>query len=103
MTIMKNQESIIVPEVKGSVLIVDDEEVVRKSLRRVLARQHMQCVEASNAEDALGKMVTSPSDIAILDIMMPGKSGIELLREMKTLYPKTAVILLTLSQKITPI
>jgi response regulator RpfG family c-di-GMP phosphodiesterase len=82
-------------ETKESILIVDDEAVVRKSLCRTLARDSYQCEEASNAEEALVKMEGNPFDLTILDIKMPGKSGLELLPEVRTKYPKTAVIMIT--------
>lgn len=80
---------------KENILIVDDEPVVRQSLSRTLARDNYQCIEASNADEAFTKMESSPFDLAILDIKMPGKSGLELLPEVKTRYPNTAVIMIT--------
>jgi putative two-component system response regulator len=80
---------------KESILIVDDEAVVRQSLSRTLARDSYQCAEAGDADEAFVKMEASPFDLAILDIKMPGKSGLELLPEVKTRYPDMAVIMVT--------
>lgn len=80
---------------QGRILIVDDEEAVRKLLRQKLSREGYQCEEASTAEQALGKLKSKPVEVAILDIKMPGKSGIELLPEIKDGYPDTAVIMAT--------
>lgn len=80
---------------KENILIVDDEAVVRQSLSRTLARDSYRCAEAGNADEAFVKMEAGPFDLAILDIKMPGKSGLELLPEVKTKYPNTAVIMVT--------
>jgi putative two-component system response regulator len=80
---------------KENILIVDDEAVVRQSLSRTLSRDSYRCSEAGNADEAFVKMKASPFELAILDIKMPGKSGLELLPEVKTRYPNTAVIMVT--------
>jgi putative two-component system response regulator len=82
-------------ETKENILIVDDETVVRQSLSRTLARDNYQCAEAANTDEALLKMEASPFALAILDIKMPGRSGLEFLPELKTRYPDTAVIMVT--------
>ena len=80
---------------KENILIIDDEAVVRQSLSRTLARDSYRCAEAGNADEACVKMEAGHFDLAILDIKMPGKSGLELLPEVKTKYPNTAVIMVT--------
>lgn len=77
------------------ILIVDDEEVIRKLLRQKLSKEGYQCEAATNAEQTLEKLTSSPAELVILDIRMPGKSGIELLPEIKQSYPDTAVIMAT--------
>jgi putative two-component system response regulator len=77
------------------ILIVDDEEGIRRLLHHKLAKVGYTCEEAENAQRALGKMENNPAELVILDIKMPGKSGIELLPEMKAKYPETAVIMAT--------
>lgn len=78
---------------QASVLIVDDEEGLRWVLRRKLSREGYNCDEAGGAEQAMAKLKISPSDLVVLDINMPGKSGIELLPEIRTSFPETAVIM----------
>jgi putative nucleotidyltransferase with HDIG domain len=80
---------------KESVLIVDDEAAIRKLLRQTLSREGYLCEEAASAEQTLHKLRSSQIELVILDIKMPGKSGIELLPEMKVNYPDTAVIMAT--------
>lgn len=77
------------------ILVVDDEAMIRKLLCKRLCREGYQCDEASNAEQALEKLRATPADLVILDIMMPGKSGTELLPEIKAAFPDTAVIMAT--------
>jgi len=77
------------------ILIVDDEMAIRKLLRQKLSRQGYHCEEAGNAKQTLDKMRANPAELIILDIKMPGKSGIELLPEIKVNYAGTAVIMAT--------
>ena len=77
------------------ILIVDDEEAVRKLLQKKLSDKGYYCEEASNAEQALSILKSNTAELVILDIRMPGKSGIEILPEIKLRYPDTAVIMAT--------
>jgi putative nucleotidyltransferase with HDIG domain len=80
---------------QGRILIVDDEEVVRRLLHRKLSSEGYQCQEAGSADQALDKLRSNTVELVILDIKMPGKSGVELLPEIKASYPDTAVIMAT--------
>jgi len=83
------------PSQQETLLIVDDEAAIRRLLRQKLSREGYRCEEANDAEQVLNTLGTSPIALAILDIKMPGKSGIELLPEIKAGYPDTAVIMAT--------
>ncbi len=76
-------------------LIVDDEEVIRRLLHRKLLTEGYRCQEASSADQALDELKSNPAELVILDIKMPGKSGTELLPEIKLRNPDTAVIMAT--------
>ena len=78
-----------------NILIVDDEDVVRKVLYTELSRHGYECQEADNADHALEKLRSSPAALVILDIKMPGKTGVELLPEIRGAYSDTAVIMAT--------
>jgi putative two-component system response regulator len=78
-----------------TLLIVDDEAAIRRLLFQKLSREGYECEEADTAEQALNTLETSPIALVILDIKMPGRSGIELLPEIKSGYPDTAVIMAT--------
>jgi len=82
------------------ILIVDDEGVIRRILNHRLSDEGYICDEAENANQALNKLSQSPAELVILDIKMPGKSGIELLPELKVKYPDTMVIMATATADI---
>ena len=65
------------------ILIVDDEEVIRRLLHQRLAREGYQCQEAGNAVQALDEFKSNSSELVLLDIKMPGTSGTALLPELK--------------------
>jgi putative two-component system response regulator len=77
------------------VLVIDDEAVIRRLLCQKLSSEGYECKEASTAEDVFNKLRNGPIGLVILDIKMPGKSGIELLPEIKAAYPDTAVVMAT--------
>ena len=79
------------------VLIVDDHAILRQGLRSLLvdAFEGVHCGEAGSAAEALEQLAKQEWDVALLDITMPGKSGLELLRELKALWPKLPVIMLS--------
>jgi putative two-component system response regulator len=77
------------------ILIVDDEAKIRQLLRRKLSTEGYQCEEADSADQALEKLGSNPVDLVILDIKMPGKSGLQLLPEIKAGYRNTSVIMAT--------
>jgi putative two-component system response regulator len=83
------------PDQQETLLIVDDEVAIRNLLRQKLSREGYQCEEADGAEQTMNTLATSPTALVILDIKMPGKSGIELLPEIKSCYTDTAVIMAT--------
>jgi putative nucleotidyltransferase with HDIG domain len=69
--------------------------MIRRLLHVKLSRQGCHCEEAGNAIEALGKMRAYAADLIMLDMKMPGKSGMDLLSELKASYPNTAVIMAT--------
>lgn len=80
---------------RAKILVVDDEPQVREVLSRYLSNVGHQCGVASNGDEALGKTDAEQFDLVLLDISMPGKSGTEVLRELQTKHPDTAVIMVT--------
>jgi two-component system response regulator HydG len=77
------------------VLVVDDEPALRRSLARVLETRGMKVGLAENGEAALAYLRQTPPDVALIDMMMPGVSGIELLAQIKGGGAAVEVILMT--------
>ncbi|UCD84685.1 MAG: anti-sigma factor antagonist [Deltaproteobacteria bacterium] len=82
-------------EVKTKILVVDDEEVICRSVNRILSKDGCTVVEVLNAEIALEKMGKEVFDVAIVDLVMPQVSGMELLGTIKKKWPETEVIIIT--------
>jgi putative two-component system response regulator len=80
---------------RENILIVDDEKTVRRSLNKALTMNGYSCEEASSADEAMAALSLKPADLVILDVMMPGISGKELLPRLKKTYPDTAVVMAT--------
>ena len=80
---------------KSVVLLVDDEESILNSLRRLLRGQPYEVVLATSGAQALEIMATRPIDLVMSDARMPGMDGATLLAEVHRLYPATSRILLT--------
>ena len=79
------------------IILVDDHEVVRLGLKSLLARhpQFEIIDEAANATEAVEKTLQLKPDIVVMDIRLPGKSGVEACREITAKQPETKVIMLT--------
>src|SRR6185503_8458430 len=80
------------------ILITDDHAVVRQGLRLILADHFKKAVfgEARNAQEALGRIAKDKWDVLVLDVTMPGRSGMEVLRDIKQLRPKLPVLVLSM-------
>jgi two-component system invasion response regulator UvrY len=79
------------------VLIVDDHAILRRGLRTLLSDAFAKAEfgEASNAQQALVQLRKKPWDVALLDITLPGKSGLDLLKELKAARPRLPVLVLS--------
>ena len=79
------------------VLIVDDSKQIRERLAALLSESNQIRVvgQAGDSHEALGILEHVKPDTVILDIRLPGRSGIELLKEIKARHPEVTVIMLT--------
>src|SRR5215471_15780496 len=79
------------------ILIADDHELLRRGLKQILADAFpdLQIEEAGDARQALDAAAKANFAVALLDINMPGRSGMDLLQDLKRLYPRLPVVLLT--------
>jgi len=78
-----------------NIMIVEDEEPIRKFIKINLIREGYNVIETSSGEEALVAIANNHVDIAILDIMLPGIDGFEVLKSLRKMYPKMGIILLT--------
>jgi DNA-binding NarL/FixJ family response regulator len=80
------------------ILIADDHAVVRRGLKQILAEAFARSVfgEATNSQETLERVWKEPWDIVILDLTMPGRSGLDVLKEIKKERPKLPVIILSM-------
>jgi nitrogen regulation protein NR(I) len=77
-----------------TILIVDDDKSIRYSLKRMMEGKY-SILTAQNGEEALERVKESFPDLILMDIKMPGRSGIDVLREIKLIDPKSPVIIMT--------
>lgn len=80
------------------VLIADDHAIVRRGLIEILLREleNPVCGEAENAQQALAQVRSQTWDLVILDVSMPGRSGIDVLSDLKRMHPKLPVLVLSM-------
>ncbi len=80
---------------KGKLLVIDDEERLRKLLARILQLEDFEVLEAANAKDGLRKLEHEVVDVVISDVKLPDANGIELTKTIKASYPAIEIIVLT--------
>ena len=80
------------------ILIADDHAILRRGLKEILADEFEGAVldEAGNAQEVLAQVQSRAWDLLILDITMPGRSGLDLLREVQQFRPKLPVLILSM-------
>jgi len=79
----------------ASILVVDDEKIIRDGCERILLKEGWQVKTASSGAEGLEHLKASPFDLLLLDLKMPGLSGMEMLQQVKELYPEVIVIVIT--------
>ncbi len=80
---------------RGRVLVVDDEEVVRASCKKILAPEGYEVHEAESPEKAIEKIQAQDYDVVVTDLKMPQMDGVQLLRYIKEQSPTTEVLIVT--------
>jgi len=79
----------------GRVLVVDDEETIRNILQRILEEAGYDVVTAANGQEALDKVSQLMPEAVVLDIKMPGMSGMEVLKQIAANWPDVCVVMAT--------
>lgn len=76
-------------------LVVDDDAVFRERLARALRKRGCEVVTAADADEAIASAWRESPERAVVDLRMPGRSGLELVKALKTIDPATQVLVLT--------
>jgi DNA-binding NtrC family response regulator len=74
------------------IIVIDDQEPIRRIVRRALENEKHQVFEADDGEAGMKLLHSEPVDVVITDIFMPGWDGIQTLREIRKRYPAVKVI-----------
>jgi DNA-binding NarL/FixJ family response regulator len=84
----------------ATILIVEDQELVRRALRKLLevVYSRYQVIEAASGEEALGLTKTEQPHLVIMDITLPGMNGIEATQRIRAAYPTTQVVMFTIHE-----
>ena len=78
-----------------SILIVDDEALTLRTIGRALTTEGYEVLSATSGEDALKIVAEEKPDLALLDVVLPGINGIEVLRQAKKLSPAMIVVMMS--------
>lgn len=82
------------------VLLVDDQELFRRGVSMVLgADADLELVEVGDGDQAIAAVEETPADVVLLDVRMPGRSGVEVCKTIKSISPSTGIIMLTASDE----
>ncbi len=76
----------------NQILIIDDESQIRLMLRHVFEREGFKVMDASDGEEGIKLYHKNPADLVITDLIMPGKEGIETIREFRKDFPDVEII-----------
>src|SRR6185295_5765474 len=80
---------------KGTALIIDDEEEIRESIEMLLNSEGITTMTARNGEEGLNKLEENFFDLVLLDLMLPGKSGMDVQKDIKRMDPSLPVVIIT--------
>ena len=80
---------------RSTLLLVDDDDTFREVLGRALERRGYAVTRAADVDSALGKATAQPPEYAVVDLKMPGESGLVLIEKLLELDPNTRIVMLT--------
>jgi two-component system, OmpR family, phosphate regulon sensor histidine kinase PhoR len=79
----------------NTVLLVDDEKVIREGCRRLFASEGFKVLTAANGQEALNKLASEPINVVLCDLKMPVMGAIRVLEEVVAKYPNVPVVIIT--------
>ena len=82
-------------KMSSSILLIDDEELPRKNIARVLESEDYHVYEVENGNDAIAAISERDFDLVLSDLKIPGVDGLGVLRHVRTVSPQTMFILMT--------
>lgn len=88
--------------VQHSILVIDDDETIRVLLRTILERAGYRVVDSPDGNKGIRRYQESPTDLVITDLIMPGKEGIETIRELRKKFPHVKIIAVSGGGRIGP-
>ncbi|WP_079436338.1 response regulator transcription factor [Zoogloea sp. LCSB751] len=82
-------------------MLADDHSIVRTGLKQVLsdAPEFTVCAEAATGDEVITQVRQAPPDLLLLDMSMPGRSGIELIKQLKSEYPRLPILVLSMHKE----
>src|SRR5260370_32518648 len=80
---------------KGSILVIDDEAAIREGLELLLKTEGYQVTMADTGQAGLLRLGEQPSDLLLLDVSLPDRNGIELLKDIRRQDPRLPIVLIT--------
>lgn len=85
------------------ILLIDDDEALRELMREFLSRHQFEIVEAGNGDDALALLRGDDAfDLITCDLIMPGKEGMETIRELRKMLPEVKIVCISGGGNIVP-
>jgi DNA-binding NtrC family response regulator len=82
-------------DLKIKLLVVDDEQSIRKLCMTIGSSLGFACNEAESAETAITRLETDPPDLVLTDLKLPNQSGVELLKQIRSVLPRTEIAIMT--------
>ena len=82
-------------DLKTKLLVVDDEQSIRRLCMTIGTSLGFTCSEAESAESAVTRLETDPPDLVLTDLKLPNQSGVELLKQVRNILPRTEIAIMT--------
>src|SRR5690606_24268646 len=79
----------------ASILIIDDEEIIREALEALLAAEGYRVATAATAAEAMERLAERPVDAVLLDLMLPDRNGLDVLQDIRRLDEELPVVMIT--------